>query len=61
MEPTKLTVTVDVKLSVPDEAVRRCLRLLETWMDDNPDARIIVETLNTEDGIKHSMSIRRYD
>ena len=35
-----LTVTVSANLTVSDETVQRCLRLLEMWQADNPDRMI---------------------
>lgn len=37
------SITFNVRLNIPDETICRCLRILEMWMDDNPDKRIIVE------------------
>lgn len=51
------SITVDVKMSIPDETISRCLRILEMWMDDNPDKRIIVDTIPTTDGYHHDIHI----
>ena len=52
-----LSVTVNAKVSVPNETAERCMRLLEMWMDDNPDKTIICEQLAGEDRVYHEMSI----
>ena len=54
---SNLSVTVNAKVSVPDETAERCMRLLEMWMDDNPDKTIICERLDGEDRVLHQMSI----
>lgn len=48
----ELTVDVTAKLTVSDEAAKRCMVLLEMWMDDNPD-RNIVCYLVTHNGVTH--------
>ena len=50
-------ITVDVKVAIPDETVCRCLRVLEMWMDDNPDKRIVVDTIPGVDGYYHKIHI----
>ena len=50
-------ITVDVKVNIPDETVCRCLRVLEMWMDDNPDKNIIVERSFDDTGIRHKIHI----
>lgn len=52
-------ITVDVKVAIPNETICRCLRILEMWMDDNPDKNIIVERLNGTEGIFHRISIEK--
>lgn len=39
----ELTVDVTAKLTVSDEAAKRCMALLEMWMDDNPDRNIVCD------------------
>lgn len=50
-------ITVDVRVNIPDETICRCLRVLEMWMDDNPDKRIIVEQINGIDRIHHKIHV----
>ena len=50
-------ITVDVKVAIPDETICRCLRLLEMWMDDNPDKWIVVDTIPGVDGYYHKIHI----
>lgn len=50
-------ITVDVNVKIPDETICRCLRVLEMWMDDNPDKNIIVERLFTDAGFSHKIHI----
>lgn len=35
-----LSIEVNAKLTIPDETVERCLKLVEMWLNDNPDKRI---------------------
>jgi len=50
-------ITVGVRVNIPDETICRCLRVLEMWMDDNPDKNIIVEQVNGIDRIHHRIHI----
>lgn len=50
-------ITVDVRVNIPDETICRCLRILEMWMDDNPDKNIIVEQVYGIDRIYHKIHI----
>lgn len=50
-------ITVDVKVKIPDETICRCLRVLEMWMDDNPDKYILVERSFNDTGIHHKIHI----
>jgi len=59
MKAAELTVDVQAKLTVSDETAKRCLKLLEMWWDDNPDADIICDTTTQKDGISHKFSIER--
>ena len=53
-------ITVDVKVAIPDETICRCLRVLEMWMDDNPDALILVDKKPYVDGYyRHEIRIER--
>ena len=53
-----VNVTIDVKVSIPDETVCRCLRVLEMWMDDNPHKAIIVEREFTGSEYHHKIHIK---
>lgn len=59
MRAEELTVEVKAKLTVSDETAKRCLRLLEIWWNDNPDADIIKEIENEKDGITYKLRIVR--
>lgn len=52
-------ITVDVKVNVSDDTICRCMRLLEMWMDDNPNDKIIVERKDTTTGFHHFIRIER--
>jgi len=51
-------ITVDVKVKIPDETICRCLRVLEMWMDDNPDKNIVVERVEGITGYHHIARIK---
>lgn len=59
MRAEELTVEVKAKLTVSDETAERCLRLLEMWWNDNPDADIIKEIEKEKDGITYKLRIVR--
>lgn len=44
-------ITVPVGLEIPEETAERCLRILEIWLNDNPDTVICCEEVTTADGI----------
>lgn len=48
----RLTVDVTARLTVPDETIDRCLRLLEMWQEDNPDKYIEGKEILTDRGRK---------
>jgi len=54
-------ITVDVKVNIPDETICRCFRILEMWMDDNPDKRIVVDRVAYNDGYGHVIRVERDD
>lgn len=37
----KITVEVNAEMRVSDETVNRCLKLIQWWLNDNPDKRIV--------------------
>lgn len=45
----ELTVEVAAKLTVSDETAKRCMALLEMWMDDNPDKNIVCDLVPCKD------------
>ena len=57
MKADNLTVTVNTKVVIPNETAERCMRLLEMWMDDNPDKTIICDRQEGEKGFFHRMRI----
>ena len=59
MRAEELTVEVKAKLTVSDETAKRCLRLLEMFLNDNPDAEIIKEIEKEKDGITYKLRIVR--
>lgn len=51
------SITVDVSVNISDETICRCLRILEMWMDDNPDKKIVVDKVAYKDGYRHKIHI----
>ena len=39
----KFSVELTAELTVSDETARRCMVLLEMWMEDNPDKNIVCD------------------
>lgn len=52
MTAERLTIDVNARISVPDETIDRCLRLLEMWQEDNPDKHIEGKEILTDTGRK---------
>lgn len=52
MTAERLTIDVNARISVPDETIERCLRLLEMWQEDNPDKYIEGKEILTDTGRK---------
>ena len=50
-------ITVDVCVTVPDKTVIRCLKILEMWMDDNPDRNIVCDLIPCRDGVRRRLRI----
>ena len=57
MASKDFSVDVYAMLRVPDETVDRCLRLLEMWLEDNPEWTIVAGK-KYEDG-KAIINMRR--
>ena len=53
-----ITVDVNARLIINDEMANRCLRLLEMWQEDNPDAVIICDSDNGK--MRFSIQRRKY-
>lgn len=53
------SITVDANINITDETICRCLRILEMWMDDHPNDRIVVERIATDRGFRHKASIKK--
>ena len=41
MKAQDLTIEINASLTISDETAERCMRLLEMWMDDNPNRTIL--------------------
>lgn len=50
-------ITVDVNVTIPDATVIRCLKILEMWMDDNPDRNLVCDLVPYTDGVRHKLRI----
>lgn len=55
----ELTVEVTAKLTVSDETAKRCMVLLEMWMDDNPDKNIVCDLVTHNGTTRHKLRIER--
>lgn len=50
MAKSDITVAVTAKMEIPEETARRCLTLLEFYLEDHSDIEICCDTLLTGDG-----------
>ena len=50
-------IEIGIKVTIPDETVERCLRILEMWMDDNPDKDVVCDLIPYETGFRHEIHI----
>lgn len=55
----ELTVDVVAKLTVSDETAKRCMALLEMWMDDNQDRSIVCDLVEHNGVMRHRLRIER--
>ena len=53
MAKNDFSIDVDVNLSVTSKTVDRCLRILEMWLEDNPQYDIVGERHPLLSGGKH--------
>ena len=45
----RMTIEIGATVSVTEEAVDRCLRILEWYFDDHPDRCLMAETTTADD------------
>lgn len=57
MKPGKLEITVDASVSVSQESAARCLRILEWFVNDHNELRVMGETDSS--GCQHFWFERR--
>jgi len=55
MKVNDLTIDVNARVTVSDETVERCLRIIEMWIDDNPDKTILGEKMPMADGRERTL------
>ena len=53
------SITVDVGITIPDETLKSCLKILEIWQDENPDRFIVCDRIRTESGFNHQFYVQR--
>lgn len=41
MKIDEINVEVNAEMRISDETVNRCLKLIQWWLNDNPDKRIV--------------------
>lgn len=41
MKIDEINVEVNAEMRISDETVNRCLKLIQWWLDDNPDKKIV--------------------
>ena len=57
----KNAITIGVNVAIPNETAERCMRILELWMDDNPDCILTCEQIDAGDRFKHKLTIKRQE
>lgn len=55
MEKSNITVAVTAKMEIPEETARRCMALLNMYLDDHPELDIQCENLVTGDGYQRTL------
>ena len=55
----ELMVEIAAKLTIPDETVKRCMALLEMWMDDNPGKIIVCDIVPCKDMMRRRLHIEQ--
>ena len=58
MRLNELSVTVKANMTIPDETAKRCMALLEMWMDDNPNKNIVCDLVPCADMVRHRLRIQ---
>lgn len=53
-----LEVTVEAKVTVSEEMARRCMRILEMYLNDHPEEEICCENLLYPDGYRRELYLR---
>ena len=54
----EVTIDVNAKLTIPDKTAKRCMAILEMWMDDNPDKNVVCDLVPCKDMTKHRLRIQ---
>ena len=57
MKASEITIEVNAKITMSNEMTSRCLRLLEFWLNDNPDCDLICEKIQTLEGERRYLKI----
>lgn len=57
MAKNALSVEITAELGVSDETAKRCMALLEMWLDDNPEKNIVCDLVSCKDMVHHSLHI----
>lgn len=60
MSMAKCELTINPEVHVPDETALRCMKIMEWWLNDNPDKTIVGEKSMTTDGIKTELKIIKW-
>lgn len=59
MAKNALSVEITAELGVSDETAKRCMALLEMWLDDNPDKNIVCDLVPCRDMMRHKLRIEQ--
>ena len=59
MAKSDITLEVTAKMEIPEETARRCMALLNMYLDDHPELDIQCENLVTSDGYQRTLYFKK--
>lgn len=59
MAKSDITLEVTAKMEIPEETARRCMAILNMYLDDHPELDIQCENLVTGDGYERTLYFKK--